>query len=440
MSIYKYITKVNLQYIKQNIKKFYILEVDHDFIVIKDNKYLMCGDWYLDDKSNKDEYIKRYTKLKNEFPENTPKILNIDEIEYNSEKKYIFINDKEIFILSNNIYVSLLFKNNTLFYIDNDKIEHICMYFKNYKIIGEPKNNTNNIFKIIPKFDNNNLKEIIFELHEKGFIINYKETFYNNLFNTISPITIQDLIIENSDQYFSVNSNIKSISIWQSYSRFVRREIYNILPSFEDKINILDIGAGRGGDYFQIKKKYNFSKLYCLEPDLNALLEYQTRLIETENKCTNIEMINSPFNHKLKFDNLNLIISQFAIHYYTSTEKYMNELLEFIQNNLKTGYFVFTVMTKTKLLKNKKQLLLSGNNSDWDIKFGINTIDVLIKSFSNKFITETMFDDELFKKIFNAYDITEIDLYDGQLEKKFKINIPYHVKLWFSCYSLFIIH
>jgi len=51
-----------------------------------------------------------------------------------------------------------------------------------------------------------------------------------------------------------------------------------------------------------------------------------------------------------------------------------------------------------------------------------------------------MFDDELFKKIFNAYDITEIDLYDGQLEKKFKINIPYHVKLWFSCYSLFIIH
>ena len=62
----------------------------------------------------------------------------------------------------------------------------------------------------------------------------------------------------------------------------------------------------------------------------------------------------------------------------------------------------------------------------------LKNIDVKINSFSDKHIPEVMFDDQLFRKIFHELDIEEISL-----EKTF--DAPVHVKVWFSCYSLFIV-
>lgn len=418
---YQYINRTNLSYIRANLSSFSILNTPDGFIKEKDG-FIWCGEYPIDLKDKDLPFKKRYEIISKKF-KNTPKLIKLPE--KFDDTKYFFINDQEIFLLHQSSMIDLFYNGGTLCYIQNGKILPINVYF-DWKIKGATKDK-NGTFEIKSIFENNLLKEIIFQHISPSAKISYDKTFYNALFSSISPLTLEDFT--QAPEYFNVTSEIKTQSSFQAYSRFIRNEVMNMLPNSKNNLDILDIGAGRGGSYNSLTKKYRMNYLLAMEPDLTALMEYQTRVSYSKF----LHFLHSPFNSKLDLCMFDLIMSHFAIHYFTTTQKEMEELRDFIKRTLiPNGYFIFTVMTKTKILKNKLLLLENMPNPDWDVKIGEKNIDVKINSFSDKHIPEVMFDDQLFRKIFHELDIEEISL-----EKTF--DAPVHVKVWFSCYSLFIV-
>jgi len=147
--------------------------------------------------------------------------------------------------------IDLFYNGGTLCYIQNGKIVPINVYFE-WKIKGATKDK-NGTFEIKSIFENNLLKEIIFQHVSPSIKISYDKTFYNALFSSISPLTLEDFT--QAPEYFNVTSEIKTQSSFQAYSRFIRNEVMNMLPNSKNNLDILDIGAGRGGSYNSLTKK-----------------------------------------------------------------------------------------------------------------------------------------------------------------------------------------
>jgi ubiquinone/menaquinone biosynthesis C-methylase UbiE len=418
---YQYIDRTNLSHIRAKLSSFLILNTPDGHIKEKDG-FIWCGEYPIDLKDKELSAKKRYEIISKKF-KNTPKLIKLPE--KFDDTKYFFISDNEIFLLHQSNTIDLFYNGNTLCYIYNGKITPINVYFFwEHKGSKKDKNGT---YEIKPIFENNLLQKIVFQYISPSTKISYDKTFYNALFSTIAPLTPEDFT--KAPEYFNVGSEIKTQSSFQAYSRFIRNEVMNMLPNSTNYLEILDIGAGRGGSYNSLAKKYKMKHLVAMEPDLTALMEYQTRVPYSKF----LYFIHSPFDSELDLGSFNIIMSHFAIHYFTTTQEEMEQLKKFIKKSLISGgYFIFTVMTKTKILKNKLLLLENMPNPDWDIKIGEKDINVKINSFSDKYIPEVMFDDQLFRKIFHEANIEEISL-----EKKF--DAPVHVKTWFSCYSLFII-
>ena len=137
------------------------------------------------------------------------------------------------------------------------------------------------------------------------------------------------------------------------------------------KLNVLDLGCGRGGDlmkmyharvgyyvgidpdyetlfsavngalsrYNENKKKYpDFTKMSFINADANSLLNEKDQLkalpkMSNENK----KLLKDNFSKKNQFDVIN---SSFAIHYLFGTKLTTNNLVENINNNLKVGGFI----------------------------------------------------------------------------------------------------
>lgn len=179
------------------------------------------------------------------------------------------------------------------------------------------------------------------------------------------------------DVYYQKNSNlakpmrnfnnwIKSILI---YTYCQKTKITK--DSKERKMNVLDIGCGRGGDlmkmyharvgyyvgidtdyetlfsalngavhrYNENKKKYpDFTDMTFINADANSLLNTKDQLkaipkMSVENK----NIIDKVFSKKNQFDIINL---SFCLHYLLGTKLTTNNLIDNIKNNLREGGFI----------------------------------------------------------------------------------------------------
>ena len=179
------------------------------------------------------------------------------------------------------------------------------------------------------------------------------------------------------DIYYQKNSNlakpmrnfnnwIKSILI---YTYCQKAKITK--DSSARKMNVLDIGCGRGGDlmkmyharvgyyvgidtdyetlfsamngavsrYNENKKKYpDFTNMTFLNADANSLLNSKDQLKAIPKMSgDNKNLIDKIFSKKNQFDVLNL---SFCLHYLLGTKLTTNNLIENIKNNLKVGGFI----------------------------------------------------------------------------------------------------
>lgn len=196
------------------------------------------------------------------------------------------------------------------------------------------------------------------------------------------PLVIEDLDLKSQDDnYFQEHDNQlqKASRNFNSYVKFV------LFSRFKNSEWIIDIASGKGQDLFRYNQvecknvafleidKVALSELINRKHDLgrgdgkkqnnsftpmNVLIQ---QLDMNNDYHTNITILE---NIGLKKESIDVIVCQFAFHYFLATKKNFVNVAQFIKHYLKPGgRFIFTAFDGRDILK-----ILKENNGEWTKK------------------------------------------------------------------------
>lgn len=209
------------------------------------------------------------------------------------------------------------------------------------------------------------------------------ESIYTGLYN---PLTLEKLINPDfTDIYFKtyIKSDVKN---WNNMVK------YQLLKFIEPNKTILDLGSGRGNDYYKYIN-YNVNEIIFIDEDVNAFQDFvERRITQQHNKSnrqyqnakkpnvyliledlkTDYDVLLKKIYYKTEITAVDYIVINMSIHYFTYTGKLTNNLSNLVSSLLKTGGFVFITMFDGKEVYN----LLKENNGSWITdKYHIELVD-----------------------------------------------------------------
>ena len=244
------------------------------------------------------------------------------------------------------------------------------------------------------------------------------------------PLVIEEL--SSSDSYFQEHDNQLQKSS-RNFNSFVKSKIFE---QFKETTWVIDLASGKGQDLF----RYGLHKMrnvVFLEIDNMALSELLSRKYDfvksTEKSKMSIMLHQIDLNedHKDNFDKLqdlhlpssgvDLMVCNFAFHYFIPDRKHLMNIIKFINHYLKPGgRFVFTAFDGRAIIR-----LLNENNGNWtvskgkEIKYSIKKqykinvlepigqkIDVLLPFSNNDYYSEYLVNIEYIASEFSSYGIT----------------------------------
>jgi hypothetical protein len=267
----------------------------------------------------------------------------------------------------------------------------------------------------------------------------------------------------NQDTYFQEHDNVLQKAS-RSFNSYVKSELFK---KFQGTEWVMDLASGKGQDLFRYST-FGMKNVVFLEIDKVALTELINRkhifanddkfrnsmnvLIQNtdllDNYKMNIKKIKNVYKKKKDID---LIICNFALHYFMKDKQSLKNICKLINHYLKAGgKFVFTAFDGQKIMN-----LLEKNNGEWiikdkgQIKYGIKRkykkdklisvgqkIDVLLPFSKNSFYEEYLVNINSIAKKLKKYDIiletnnsfsSHIDSYRGYLDYNDKTYVDlYH--------------
>lgn len=361
--------------------------------------------------------------------------------------------------------------------IDIKKLPH---YFP---IQFTPSNNNKNAYIFISdnKLLDGEIGEFLYNIDNKEWILkrlredrkievergnyfgnNYKiaESIWMSLSD---PLIIEDIKEENI--YFQEHDNILQKAS-RNYNSFVKSEI---LKMFKGTEWVMDLASGKGQDLFRYSNN-NIKNVIFLEIDKMALSELISRkhifstdekyknsmniLIQNvdllDNYKDNIKAINNVYTNQ----NIDLIMCNFALHYFMKNNKLLENICKLINHYLKqNGKFVFTAFDGNKIIN-----LLEKNNGEWiikvdnQIKYGITKkyddsdltnigqkIEVLLPFSKNTYYEEYLININTISKALSKYDIIlEQNESFSKFMNSYKQNLDENDKIYIDLYHYYI--
>jgi hypothetical protein len=296
----------------------------------------------------------------------------------------------------------------------------------------------------------NEVGEFLYDIKNKEWILKKvrkdrkieveRGNYFGNNYKTAEFIwmAVHDpLIIEEEkeddgeDVYFQEHDNVLQKAS-RNYNSFVKSELFD---KFKGTNWVLDLASGKGQDLFRYST-FNMRNVIFLEIDKVALTELISRKhsFSTDDKYNNpmniliqnvdllddykdnIEKINNVYTKR----NIDLIMCNFAFHYFVKDKKSLKNICKLINHYLnKNGKFVFTAFDGQEIVE-----LLEKNNGEWiikvddKIKYGIKKaykndkllkigqkIEVLLPFSKNTFYEEYLINIKTIEKELKKYDI-----------------------------------
>ncbi len=198
------------------------------------------------------------------------------------------------------------------------------------------------------------------------------------------PLIIEDLNDEPL-MYFQESDNILQKAS-RNFNSYVKSELFK---KFKGTDWVIDLASGKGQDLFRYSTN-GMKNVLFLEIDKIALTELISRkhIFSNDDKYPNkmnilIENVDlmKPYKKNIKIidnvytlQNIDLIMCNFAFHYFVENKKSIQNICKLINHYLKpNGKFVFTAFDGKKIIN-----LLTKNNGQWMIKMN-NQIKYSIK-------------------------------------------------------------
>jgi len=198
--------------------------------------------------------------------------------------------------------------------------------------------------------------------------------------NYQNPLIIETMDL--SSVYFKEHdSEFHKVS--RNFNSYVKNTIFQ---QFNNTKYVLDIASGKGQDLFRYAK-FNMQNVLFTDKDKTALMELNFRKHEFSKNRNNTSMyvmtqpldLNRPYldniealslsNINIPTNGFNLIMCNFAFHYFLNSEKSINNICKFINEYLKPGgRFVFTSFDGEQIIKLLKS---TANWTTSDCKYSI---------------------------------------------------------------------
>lgn len=193
--------------------------------------------------------------------------------------------------------------------------------------------------------------------------------------NYKNPLIIEDL---KSDVYFAEHDNILQKAS-REFNNFVKSNLLTRLKDTSETIPcLMDIASGKGQDMGKYSRA-GIDELICLEIDPTAMMELINRkhiYSTTKDRkpmhlLTSILDINKSYKDNIaildkldiKPNSVDVIICNFAFHYFISNKKSLTNVVKFISHYLKQGgRFMFTAFDGSTVAK-----LLAENDGEWTV-------------------------------------------------------------------------
>jgi SAM-dependent methyltransferase len=249
-------------------------------------------------------------------------------------------------------------------------------------------------------------------------------------FSYRNPLSIEDE--SDTEVYFQAHqSTLHQAS--RSYNRYVVSQIFQ---QYRGTSYAMDLASGKGQDLFRYAE-CEIKNVLFVEIDKTALMELISRkkdFAKSHNKQTlsiTVQNLDLNANYKTNIEqitqsNINvprlgydLIMCNFAFHYFVSSQTSFNNIMKFISHYLKpAGYFVFTTFDGKKVFD-----LLEKHNGHWNSKtpgkYSIKAeyktgalmtigqkISVLLPFSKDKYYEEYLVNMEYLEKEFNKFNLT----------------------------------
>lgn len=203
------------------------------------------------------------------------------------------------------------------------------------------------------------------------------ESIWNNIKN---PLTIENLTSSESKKYFKVDFN-NTYKAQRNFNSFVKSVL---LDDFKEVNWIIDLASGKGQDLQRIAN-LNIKNGLFIDNDESALSELIERKysIKTHGMRINTKKMDLTTDYDTiikeltKFDlpisGVDVIICNFAFHYFTDSYDHINNIINLVSKLLKpNGIFMFTTFNGEKIFNklNKSDVydLEEGSATKYSIK------------------------------------------------------------------------
>lgn len=306
-----------------------------------------------------------------------------------------------------------------------------------------------------------------------GNALRYSLLIWSSIKN---PLTFENLIDNTNESYFAENSSDIYLA-QRGFNSFVKTQMLELATSKtindpNQKTWLLDLACGKGQDLGRIVKM-KFENIVMVDKDPDALYQllerkFNLRVGKDDKSSIYTRELDLSSEYKeileklsilpLKKESVDIILINFALHYFTDTSDHIETIIKIVKYYLKpNGRFLFTCFDGDKIYELLKE------NNQWDIrendilKYSIiknyksnNFVDVgqevgVLLPFSNKqYYNEYLVNINYLVKLFSKYDINmELsESFEILLEKFKKANskvynqLTENDKIFVSLYSM----
>jgi len=258
-------------------------------------------------------------------------------------------------------------------------------------------------------------------------------TYYGNDFKTaeltyinyIDPFPFENLYLR-SDGYFSYVAN-KDYTASNKYRRFI---ITKVFEKYIKGANwLIDEGVGKGADIYKYSQLGIANALF-VDNDSEAIanlvlrkfafLNYDSKLVHTKSYELLLDLNINYEKSIARFEefgamkgNIDVIVSNFALHYFCVSTEYIKNILILNSTMLKSGgLFIFSLFNKSvveeKMGNSMKWVLMEKGVEKYAIYKTGNNISVKLP-FTDKLVEEPLVDIENFIKIASKYKFTLLE-------------------------------
>lgn len=275
------------------------------------------------------------------------------------------------------------------------------------------------------------------------------------------PLIIEDMTDDPKMYFQEHDSSLQKAS--RNFNSYVKSELFK---KFRGTDWVMDLASGKGQDLFRYST-YAMKNVIFLEIDKIALSELISRkhIFSNDNKAPNkmnilvqnVDLLD-PYkknvrliNNVYSLQNIDLIMCNFAFHYFVKDKKSVRNICKFINHYLKPGgKFVFTAFDGKKIFD-----FLTKNNGEWvvrindQIKYGIRKkyksqsiksygqkIEVLLPFSKNTYYEEYLVNIDSIAKKLTKYNISletnesfskHLNSYNGYMDRSDKMYVDlYH--------------